>query len=92
MSRLNVVLTAKTNAAFVRPSFGSIYAGAGNYSIIRGAYHVPRLGNSTGVVQAEFFLANGGVWSGDGMTLPGAIIFRGILSTRVCEVPYPHIF
>ena len=89
--RLNVVLTAKTNAASVDPSFVFNYAGADHNGIIRGAYHVARPDESRGEVQAEFFLANGGIWRGDGITLPGAVNLEGTLSTRVREVPYPHI-
>lgn len=41
--------------------------------MIRGAYHVALPDRSSGADQAEFFVDNGGAWSGDGMTLPGAL-------------------
>jgi len=41
--------------------------------LIRGAYHFANPGKSSGTAQAEYFLAHGGGWSGDGKTLPGMI-------------------
>ena len=40
---------------------------------MRGGYHFARPASSTGAVQAAFFVAHGGGWSGDGITLPGML-------------------
>ncbi|QEH94383.1 hypothetical protein FV141_13315 [Dermacoccus abyssi] len=41
--------------------------------IIRGAYHFANPSSATGAQQADFFVSNGGGWSNDGKTLPGAL-------------------
>ncbi|KAI0298738.1 glycoside hydrolase family 25 protein, partial [Multifurca ochricompacta] len=53
--------------------FSANYDGAASVGIIRGAYHYAHPDISDGATQANFFLGNGGGWSGDGITLPGAI-------------------
>ena len=76
-------------SAFKSPEFNSQYTGAAKAGIIRGAYHFARPDVSSGAEQAKYFLANGGWyrlcgpfifnsilsggWSGDGITLPGAL-------------------
>lgn len=45
--------------------------------IIHGAYHFAHPDVSTGAVQATYFLAHGGKWIADGLTLPGAIDLEG---------------
>lgn len=45
--------------------------------MIRGAYHFARPARSNGMVQADYFIANGGGWSPDGRTLPGALDLEG---------------
>jgi len=76
-------------SAYKSPEFNSQYTGATKVGIIRGAYHFARPDVSSGAVQARYFLANGGWyqlygpfilncilsggWSGDGITLPGAL-------------------
>lgn len=47
--------------------------GATNAGFLHGAYHFARPGSSSGSTQATFFLANGGSWTADGMTLPGML-------------------
>ncbi|KAI0280530.1 glycoside hydrolase family 25 protein [Russula aff. rugulosa BPL654] len=64
--------TEGTNAYFSRN-----YIGATNNSIIRGAYHFAHPGNSSGAAQATYFLAHGGGWTSDGITLPGAVDLEG---------------
>ncbi|KIM62456.1 glycoside hydrolase family 25 protein [Scleroderma citrinum Foug A] len=59
--------------AYKSPEFNSQYTGATNAGIIRGAYHFARPDISNGAEQAKYFAANGGGWSGDGITLPGAL-------------------
>jgi GH25 family lysozyme M1 (1,4-beta-N-acetylmuramidase) len=58
---------------FTDKTFSSKYSGAASAGIIRGAYHFAHPNKGSGAAQAQFFLANGGGWSNDGMTLPGAI-------------------
>ncbi|MFB9163327.1 GH25 family lysozyme [Arthrobacter psychrochitiniphilus] len=55
---------------FKSQKFSSQYSGAYSAGLIRGAYHFALPNESSGAVQAEFFVKNGGGWSSDGMTLP----------------------
>ncbi|MEV6824219.1 lysozyme [Amycolatopsis sp. NPDC051102] len=64
---------ATEGTGFVNPQFGQQYDGAHAAGIIRGAYHFARPDVSGGAEQAEYFIANGGGWQGDGTTLPGAL-------------------
>ena len=57
----------------MNPYFTQQYDGSFNVGIIRGSYHFARPDLTGGEAQAEYFLAHGGGWSGDGMTLPGAL-------------------
>jgi len=57
----------------VNPCFGAQYAESFEAGLIRGAYHLALPDRSSGADQAEFFVDNGGSWSNDGMTLPGAL-------------------
>ncbi len=59
--------------AYVSPEFSPQYEGATSAGLIRGAYHFAHPDESTGTAQASYFLANGGGWSDDGITLPGAL-------------------
>lgn len=54
-------------------AFSRNYTGATKAGLIRGAYHVADPRSSGGAAQADFFVAHGGGWSGDGRTLPGAL-------------------
>ncbi|MEO5876600.1 MAG: GH25 family lysozyme [Streptosporangiaceae bacterium] len=58
---------------YVDPNFVLNRDGSRAAGLLQGAYHfaVPDL--STGRAQAEFFVANGGGWTPDGRTLPGAL-------------------
>lgn len=58
---------------FISSSFSSQYVGATNAGLIRGGYHFARPDVSSGAAQAKYFLAHGGGWSADGITLPGAL-------------------
>ncbi|KAJ7196476.1 glycoside hydrolase family 25 protein [Mycena pura] len=60
-------------STFISDTFSSQYTGATNAGFIRGAYHFAHPDSSSGATQAKFFLAHGGGWSGDGITLPGAL-------------------
>lgn len=50
--------------------FSSQYTGSRNAGMIRGAYHFAIPSVSSAATQARYFVANGGGWSADGMTLP----------------------
>jgi GH25 family lysozyme M1 (1,4-beta-N-acetylmuramidase) len=50
--------------------FGTQYGGALASGMIRGAYHFALPGVSTAAAQADFFVNNGGGWTGDGKTMP----------------------
>ena len=52
---------------YVNPEFSSQYTGATNAGLIRGPYHFARPASSSGADQANYFLAHGGGWSGDGV-------------------------
>ncbi|TFY81669.1 hypothetical protein EWM64_g2346 [Hericium alpestre] len=49
------------------------YTGATDAGLIRGSYHFAHPDTSSGATQAKYFIAHGGDWSGDGITLPGAL-------------------
>ena len=53
--------------------FAQQYNGSYNAGLVRGAYHFGIPSNSTGAAQADYFVAHGGGWSGDGRTLPGTL-------------------
>ncbi|WAH96533.1 GH25 family lysozyme [Arthrobacter sp. MMS18-M83] len=57
--------------------FAQQYNGSAAAGLIRGAYHFARPNLSRGADQATAFIANGGAWSGDGTTLPGALDIEG---------------
>jgi GH25 family lysozyme M1 (1,4-beta-N-acetylmuramidase) len=63
--------TESTN--FKDSQFNTNYVGAYNAGVIRGAYHFARPGASSGAAQANYFASNGGGWSADSRTLPGAL-------------------
>jgi GH25 family lysozyme M1 (1,4-beta-N-acetylmuramidase) len=58
---------------YTNPYFTNQYEGPYNYGVIRGAYHFAIPPNSSGQAQADYFISHGGGWSGDGLTLPGAL-------------------
>lgn len=58
---------------YTNPYFYNQYVGPYNYGVIRGAYHFAIPSNSFGQTQADYFIAHGGGWSSDGLTLPGAL-------------------
>ncbi|MCU1515418.1 MAG: Lyzozyme (1,4-beta-N-acetylmuramidase), family [Pseudarthrobacter sp.] len=53
--------------------FGQQYNGAASAGFIRGAYHFARPNRAGGAEQARVFLASGGNWTADGITLPPAL-------------------
>ena len=66
-------IKATEGTAFVNPDFASQYDGSYQAGLIRGAYHFALPNVSSGAAQASYFVANGGGWSADGQTLPGAL-------------------
>ncbi|KAF9443067.1 glycoside hydrolase family 25 protein [Macrolepiota fuliginosa MF-IS2] len=66
-------IKATEGTTFISSSFSSQYTGATNVGLIRGAYHFAHPDSSSGATQANFFLAHGGGWSADGITLPGVL-------------------
>lgn len=59
--------------AYKNPQFFPQYTGATKAGLIRGGYHSALPDKSSGTVQANWFIAQGGGWSSDGITLPGAL-------------------
>lgn len=64
---------ATEGTTYTSPSFGHQYNGSYNAGMIRGAYHFALPDSSSGSTQANHFVDNGGGWSSDGKTLPGAL-------------------
>ncbi|MFC4858868.1 lysozyme [Actinophytocola glycyrrhizae] len=64
---------ATEGTGYRNPYFAQQYNGSYNQGFIRGAYHFALPDRSSGATQANFFSNNGGGWSGDGRTLPGAL-------------------
>ncbi len=58
---------------YTNPYFAQQYNGSYNIGMIRGAYHFATPDTTSGAAQANFFVDNGGGWSPDGRTLPGAL-------------------
>jgi GH25 family lysozyme M1 (1,4-beta-N-acetylmuramidase) len=68
-----VYAKATEGTYYTNPDFSNQYTGPYNQGLIRGAYHFAIPNNSTGAVQADYFVSHGGRWSSDGKTLPGAL-------------------
>lgn len=64
---------ATEGTSYIDPSFSTHYAGATDAGLIRGGYHFAHPGETTGAEQADYFIAHGGNWSDDGITLPGML-------------------
>ncbi|CAM3438203.1 lysozyme [Kibdelosporangium persicum] len=64
---------ATENTNYRNPYFAQQYNGSYNIGMIRGAYHFATPNTSSGTAQADYFINNGGGWSRDGKTLPGAL-------------------
>ncbi|KAI2464507.1 glycoside hydrolase family 25 protein [Annulohypoxylon bovei var. microspora] len=72
-----VIIKATEGTSYIDPSFSTHYTGATNAGLFRGGYHFAQPDSSSGTAQANYFLAHGGDWSGDGMTLPGMLDLEG---------------
>jgi GH25 family lysozyme M1 (1,4-beta-N-acetylmuramidase) len=64
---------ATEGTTYIDPSFSTHYTGATNAGFIRGGYHFAHPGETSGAAQADYFVAHGGGWSDDGITLPGML-------------------
>ncbi|WP_030560712.1 lysozyme [Streptomyces aureocirculatus] len=64
---------ATESTSYKNPYFAQQYNGSYNIGMIRGAYHFATPDTSSGAAQANYFASNGGGWSRDGRTLPGAL-------------------
>jgi GH25 family lysozyme M1 (1,4-beta-N-acetylmuramidase) len=64
---------ATEGTSYKNPYFAQQYNGSYNVGMIRGAYHFALPNSSSGATQANYFASNGGGWSRDGKTLPGAL-------------------
>ncbi|MEU5162447.1 lysozyme [Streptomyces sp. NPDC020875] len=58
---------------YKNPYFPQQYNGSYNIGMVRGAYHFATPDTTSGTAQADYFVDNGGGWSRDGKTLPGAL-------------------
>ncbi|KAJ3844056.1 glycoside hydrolase family 25 protein [Lentinula raphanica] len=68
-----VFIKATEGTTFLDPNFSDNYIGATDAGLIRGGYHFAHPDSSSGATQANYFLARGGGWSADGITLPGML-------------------
>ncbi|CAL9667395.1 Lysozyme M1 [Actinosynnema sp. ALI-1.44] len=64
---------ATEGTGYRNPNFAQQYNGSYAVGMVRGAYHFALPDRSSGREQADFFVDNGGGWSPDGRTLPGAL-------------------
>lgn len=79
-----VIIKATEGTSYTDPGFSDHYNGATNAGLIRGGYHFAHPDESSGASQANFFLANGGGWSNDGITLPGMLDIEYAPSGNTC--------
>ena len=66
-------IKATEGTSYKDPNFNTYYPAAYYAGVIRGAYHFARPNISSGATQANYFVSNGGGWSRDNLTLPGAV-------------------
>ncbi|MEV3931744.1 MULTISPECIES: GH25 family lysozyme [unclassified Streptomyces] len=70
-------IKATESTTYTDPRFGANYGNAHARNVIRGAYHFARPNLSGGAAQANYFVAHGGAWSRDNLTLPGMLDLEG---------------
>lgn len=74
---------ATEGSDYLDKSFPSHFSRATATGLIRGAYHFAwPVSNAT--AQADFFIAHGGGWTADGITLPGMLDMESIASKPAC--------
>ncbi|KIJ63444.1 glycoside hydrolase family 25 protein [Hydnomerulius pinastri MD-312] len=66
-------IKATEGTSYTNPYFSAQYTGATSAKLIRGSYHFGHPDDGAGSSQATYFIKNGGGWSADGITLPGAL-------------------
>ncbi|MDN3357685.1 GH25 family lysozyme [Actinomadura sp. DC4] len=66
-------IKATEGKTYTSSTFASQYAGALNAGLAHGAYHFATPNTSSGVSQADYFVAHGGGGKADGHTLPGVL-------------------
>jgi GH25 family lysozyme M1 (1,4-beta-N-acetylmuramidase) len=66
-------IKATEGTYYTNSYFTQQYNGSYGVGMIRGSYHFAIPADSSGATQADYFIAHGGGWSGDGKTLPGAL-------------------
>lgn len=69
-------IKATEGTKFVDSTFDANFKNATDAGLIRGAFHFAEPHQSDGKTQADYFIAHGGGWQGDGRTLPGALDFE----------------
>jgi GH25 family lysozyme M1 (1,4-beta-N-acetylmuramidase) len=73
-SKLDFVYAkAAEGTYYTNPDFTNQYEGPYDAGLIRGSYEFANPADATGTADADYFIAHGGGWSGDGKTLPGAL-------------------
>lgn len=77
-------IKATEGTTYKDPRFNTNYVAAYNAGVIRGAYHFARPNSSSGAAQANYFASNGGAWSRDNRTLPGALDIENNPSGSTC--------
>ena len=82
--QLTRTIQATEGTSYIDPSFSTHYEGAAAAGLLRGGYHFAQPADSTGAEQAEYFIANGGGWSDDGITLPGMLDIEYAPSGDTC--------
>ena len=68
-----VYVKATEGVSYRNPNYTQQYSGSYQAGLIRGAFHFALPNKSGGRQQADYFVSNGGGWSADGKTLPGAL-------------------
>ncbi|MEP7019272.1 MAG: GH25 family lysozyme [Pseudonocardiales bacterium] len=67
------IVKATEGITYKSPEYAQQYNGSASVGMVRGAYHFALPGRSSGSVQADFFVNNGGGWTRDGKTLPPSL-------------------
>ncbi|WP_031466981.1 lysozyme [Sciscionella sediminilitoris] len=75
---------ATEGTGYTNPYFGQQYNGSYDKGFIRGAYHFAHPDSTSGAEQANYFIAHGGGWTGDGKTLPGALDMESVQGKPAC--------
>lgn len=74
--RVFAYIRATDGTSIIDSEFSTNYTAAYRAGIIRGAYTFADPRQAGGAAEADFFVAHGGRWSADGLTLPGALDFE----------------